>query len=319
MNNLVSVIVPVYNVEKYITICVESILRQTYKNLEIILVDDGSTDNSGKICDSYSSKDCRIMVIHKENGGLSDARNVGIDHAKGDYLILVDSDDYINSKMIEIMLSNAIRFESDIVACEYKKVKDDNGAEEIKKNVETLRYSNKQTLVKLYSGELSEISFIAVCKLYKREMFGDIEFPVGRYYEDTFTTHKLINKAKDVVIVREGLYYYRVREGSIIQSSLNEKKIVDGLDADAESMKTFLHVDSELMSLAYKNFCHAQFKRYREIEGTDISKNEKKKLQQILVDRFKVEYKRYSKIANLPIKYKIANFIYIIVPGIFAF
>ena len=117
MKSLVSVIVPIYKVEKYLNKCVDSIINQSYKNLEIILVDDGSPDKCGEICDKYAEKDSRVKVIHKENGGLSDARNAGIDIAKGDYLLFVDSDDWITSNICEVLIKNANDNLSDIIAC----------------------------------------------------------------------------------------------------------------------------------------------------------------------------------------------------------
>lgn len=120
----ISIIVPVYNVEQYITRCIESITSQTYRNIEILLIDDGSTDNSGNICDEYQKKDSRVMTFHKTNGGLSDARNYGIKHASGQYLCFVDSDDYISKHMVEILYNNLIKYSADISACGFLTVHD---------------------------------------------------------------------------------------------------------------------------------------------------------------------------------------------------
>lgn len=218
---LISVIVPIYKVEKYLDKCVESIVSQTYKNLEIILVDDGSPDNCPKMCDDWEKKDKRIKVIHKKNGGLSDARNKGIDLAKGDYLTFVDSDDYV---------------EKDYTAFLYKNLVNNNA--DISMGKQFVRYSNKtlntgsgniyivnphDCFDKLLYGEDFDVS--AWAKLYKKELFENVRYPKGKIFEDSATTYKLIDKSNIIVLNSKPIYNYIIRDDSITTNNFNEKKM----------------------------------------------------------------------------------------------
>ena len=319
-DSLLSVVVPVYNVEQYLNTCVDSILNQTYENIEVILVDDGSSDNSGSICDAYAEKDERIKVIHKSNGGLSDARNCGIDAASGEYIIFVDSDDYIHSQMFEILIGQVIANDSDIAACEYQKVPEGTATVEMRAEAEVKILSGVKLLEELYSGNYSDISFISVCKLYKKSLFfdDDIRFPIGRYYEDMFTTHKLLYKARRVVIISEKLYFYRVRQGSIMHSDFTKKKIIDGICGDAENIKTFDgETDSNLLKLAYKTFCHSQYWHYRKVVQSDDSKDNKDEFRKILHEGFARVYREYNNRVRLSLKYRLANFAFLHFPDLF--
>ncbi len=218
---LVTIIVPIYKVEKYLPKCIESLIHQTYENLEIILVNDGSPDNCGEICDKYSKKDNRIQVIHKQNGGLSDARNKAIKIAKGDYILLADSDDWIPLDAVENMYSLAKEKECDIVVGQANIVYELKEKKEIKENEAYIKeYSNKEALeVMLYN---SEITNMACNKLYKRQLFNGIEYPVGKLYEDLATTYKLIAKSKKVVVTSKKTYNYLIdRNDSIMNTKFN--------------------------------------------------------------------------------------------------
>lgn len=173
----ISIIVPVYNVEKYLERCLDSILSQSFNAFELILVNDGSTDNSYKICEKYSYNDKRIKLINKENGGLSSARNAGIEASQGEYIGFIDSDDYIDKFMYEILYNYAEKNKSDIVICKYKKVDANFGMNEnLNYNVEEINYSNFQALNQLY--EENNIEFVVMWnKLYKRSLFDNIKFP----------------------------------------------------------------------------------------------------------------------------------------------
>lgn len=316
MISKVSVVIPVYNVREYLNECVDSVINQTYSDLEIILVDDGSTDGSGDICNKYSEKDERILVIHKANGGLSDARNEGIKAATGDFILFIDSDDFVNYKMVELMIGKISDENIDIVACEYKKVTY-NQHLLIEDDVEYLNIMGQDLLEELYNGKYQDISFISVCKLYRKELFekNGINFPVGRFYEDTFTTHKLIYAARNIVIINEKLYYYRMRSGSITNSILNEKKIIDGLYADIEAVRVFEAEDNvPLMKLAYKSYCYSQYNRYIEIQNSNDNIEQKERYSNILCDGFKESRNRYKMKITLPIKYKIMNCVFLIFP-----
>lgn len=213
-NPLVSVIVPVYRVENYLHRAVDSLINQTYTNLEIILVDDGSPDRCPQICDEYAGQDSRIKVIHKPNGGLSDARNTGLAIASGDYLVFLDSDDYLHIKAIEILISEAIRHKACIVCCGMNIVDSDNNIYDHRKCDENF-VSNNIDATKLLLQDRFPHNF-ACGKLYKRELFDNLQFPVGRLYEDTATTYLAVNRAKSVLCLKDCLYYYeRGREGNI--------------------------------------------------------------------------------------------------------
>ena len=198
---LVSVIIPVYNVEKYLKKCVESVINQTYKNLDIILVDDGSEDLSGRMCDEWEKKEKRITAIHKRNGGLSDARNVGLDVAKGDYYVFIDSDDYISPDMIEIMMDSAKRNSCEIAICNMIRFSESGDSFPFYKPA-----TNEQVL--LGEKRYQTLSQPSVCnKLFRADLFENIRFPKGKYYEDTFIYHELLFRAKNVVLT--GFLYGR--------------------------------------------------------------------------------------------------------------
>lgn len=215
MSSLVSVIVPIYKVESYLPRCVESIIRQSYKNLEIILVDDGSPDRCPEICDAYAHKDSRIIVVHKKNGGLSDARNVGMRIASGDIISFVDSDDWIEETMVEDTVRTMEDTRTDIVL--FGAYVTDG------KNTSTAFTSGKCTVMDSGSAiELavnnSKISSHAWDKLYRRKVWDNLEFPVGKLYEDVFVMHNVFKKADSIAFLDRPYYYYYQRPGSIISN-----------------------------------------------------------------------------------------------------
>lgn len=220
MSYKISIIVPVYNVEKYLEQCLNSIINQTYKNLEIILVDDGSTDNSSDLCDLYAKNDKRIKIIHKINGGLSDARNVGLNVATGDFIGFVDSDDWIELDMYEIMLNAMLKSGSDIVSCghfvEYKnknyKVSNEN------------KEINNSNIVKNYYSENNV--FYGVCmRLYKNFIWKDLQYPVGKLYEDVFVFLESFLKADKIFSISDCLYHYRQRKSSTMGKNFDKKQL----------------------------------------------------------------------------------------------
>lgn len=212
-NALISVIVPVYNVEEYIYECVDSILAQTYTNLEIILVDDGSPDRCGEICEEYAQLDARVKVIHKKNGGLSDARNAGLDLAKGEYIAFVDSDDYILPTFIATLSENLIKHNADISIV---------GAF---RNLKALRASHAGNRVTFYDSYLTFLYDKTIQdgkievwrKLYKKEIWSSLRFPFGKKSEDTFVYPYVVYNRK-IVYADSKLYYYRVNPKSIMES-----------------------------------------------------------------------------------------------------
>lgn len=210
---LISIIVPVYNVESCLELCITSIINQTYTNIEIILVDDGSTDSSGAICDFFKDKDKRIKVIHKCNGGLSDARNKGLAVANGDFLGFVDSDDWLDIRMYEILMKNLLLYEADISVCE--KVVVENAHCTDLSGCDGVRVTNKEEALEILLRDVKYKSHVWN-KLFKKELFSNITFPKDKYYEDVFIMHLIYEKAHQIVFIDTGLYYYLQRRDSIV-------------------------------------------------------------------------------------------------------
>ncbi len=215
MQPIITVIIPVYKVENYLRKCVDSVLSQTYVNLEIFLVDDGSPDNCGTICDEYAVRESRIKVIHKENGGLSSARNAALEVMTGEYLLFVDSDDYITPDAIEGLYSSLIKNNADIATGNMISV-DENG---VQKNF----YFPAET-EKVLEGDSLLDTMLQPCapnRLYKSGIFDGIRFPEGKLYEDVFIYHKILAKTNRMVLTGRTSYYYTVRSGSIMHSEYN--------------------------------------------------------------------------------------------------
>ena len=217
---LVSVMLPVYNTSKYLKRCLDSVINQTYKNLEIILVDDGSTDDSGTICDEYAKKDKRIKVIHKENGGLSTARNAGIEAATGDYYSFIDSDDIVDLNFIERMLNNCIYNNCEISICNYKFVFNNKEIFE-KRILEHKVLNSKDALEFIFLNG----NFVTWNKLYKKEVFEDIRFPVGKIFANIRVIPFTVIKSHNVYLDPYFGYYYYQNNGSILNSKDDLKKM----------------------------------------------------------------------------------------------
>ena len=221
MNKLLSVIVPVYNTFEYLDKCVDSIVEQTYSNIEILLVDDGSTDGSGKKCDEWAKKDKRIKTYHKKNGGLSDARNYGIKHAGGEYIGFVDSDDWVDEKMYEELLNGCEKYGTDVGCCN---------------RIRVFRKSSREEAAIKKSGYVNNIDAMAfilkyfdpsACnKIFKKKLFLDIEFPYGKIYEDIGTIPYVISKANGMYLSSLfGYYYNQINGDSIIHREFSAKKM----------------------------------------------------------------------------------------------
>ncbi|MBE5812129.1 MAG: glycosyltransferase [Clostridiales bacterium] len=238
MAELISVIVPIYNVEKYLSRCIDSILNQTYKNLEIILVDDGSTDNCGKICDEYVKKDNRIRVIHQANSGLSMARNTGLDIATGDYIGFVDSDDYIHPQMYEILSKSLIKNNADLVFSSYKKFEKEEFNFNKIKSWNEKKYINTD-IVDMECTNNSRI-MAAWNKLYKKTIFEKNRYEKGVICEDAHILIDILNECSSIVYISEELYYYSIeREDSIMRDKYNLKILNDELKAYKKMLDFF--------------------------------------------------------------------------------
>ena len=218
--DLISVIVPIYNVEKYLRRCLDSICNQVYSNLEIVLVDDGSTDSSGKIADEYARRDIRVHVIHKQNGGLSDARNVGLSYCHGKYIVFVDSDDYVTEDYVMVLYDLLKHNHADISAVSLTHKEEE--LSKINDSTTTKIYNTKEALQDLL---YQRISTSANAKMYRAELFSDIRYPKGRLYEDVIATYQIFEKATKVVWCDIKKYWYYVRTDSIVRSAFNVKKM----------------------------------------------------------------------------------------------
>ncbi len=270
MREKVSVIVPVFQVKDYLEKCILSILTQTYRNLEIILVDDGSTDGSEIICDQFALRDERIRVLHKENQGLSSARNTGLDYATGEYIAFVDSDDWIDERYIHQMYEVCKKYECDICQCGFFDAvcddifyKDHGG------------YPSIYSPIEFAYAEFSLLSWdCIVCwnKLYRASLFKNIRFPVGRIHEDEYVTYMLTYNANKIAVLPTRLYYYRRRNDSIVGRKYSYKRL-DAREAIIER-ENFYHSigEKELENVAKARYLHwmkGQIKQFSQIADRD--------------------------------------------------
>lgn len=254
---VVSVIVPIYKVEQYLERCVNSIREQTYKNLEIILVDDGSPDGCGEMCDNFAKEDPRIQVIHKKNGGLSDARNVGIKQASGKYLLFVDSDDWIQKDTVMQALQSAEKYNADVVLFDFVSVEENTGRE----RRFTMQFPEETVMSPKDIPMLICKSCSACNKLYRKTFWDNagIYFPVGKYYEDLGTIPKLMGIAEKVIYKKTAYYYYLQRDGSIMHESNIKKNyedrtaMVDGVVEFYNKIGKIKQFYKELEYLAFEN------------------------------------------------------------------
>ncbi len=265
---MISVIVPIYNVEKFLPKCIESILGSTYRNLEIILVDDGSTDNCPKICDDYAKKDSRIQVVHKENGGLSDARNKGIELAKGDYISFIDSDDYIDSDLYYNVINEFNDCVDVVVFGRYIEYENKTIISVPQKNC---LMTGKEALIDLASFKGFDMA--AWDKVYRRKVIGDLRFPFGKKNEDYYLTYKLLDNAATVKFIQKPFYHYVQRENSI---SRGKSICFDAVDGSIEEVEYVKRKYPDLIDVAITN----QFFAYVCIYNVAIRQKIKLSLEQ---------------------------------------
>ena len=260
MGDKISVIVPIYNVEQYLRKCIDSIINQTYKNLEIILVDDESPDNCGQICDDYAKKDTRIKVIHKKNGGLSDARNAGLEVCTGNFLSFVDSDDWIELNTYEIMMKSMNEYNADMVVSNINYVYKDKV--ESKYSEDKIRCFNKEEAMKELIRD-GLVQAVVWNKLYKREFIDNLRFKVGKLNEDEFFTYKICAKAERIVYTPEALYQYRQREDSIMGTY--SLKRLDSVDAIYERLQFIKNKFPSLYKYEKLTLCNTCIYNYQMI------------------------------------------------------
>lgn len=286
---LISIIIPAYNIENYIAKCLDSLLKQTYKNLEIIVVDDGSSDNTGKIIDDYVSKYENIKVIHKKNAGVSEARNSGIDVANGDYIGFVDGDDTVDKEMFELLINNAIKYNADISHCGYKMVFPSRVDYYYNTGI-LVEQDNELALKDLLIGSRVEPGLWN--KIYKKELFNDIKIDESiKINEDLLINYYLFKKAKKSIFYDKCFYNYTLRKGSAATSKVNINKIIDPIKVKKEILED-LEKDSDLYDIAYEKYIMSLVGICRNVQ---IRKNK--------------EYKSYIDDAKKNLKYEINNIV----------
>ncbi|MBU3179825.1 glycosyltransferase [Clostridium psychrophilum] len=271
-NPLISIIVPIYKVEAYIKNCLDSILSQTYKNLEVILVDDGSPDNCGNVCEEYSRKDKRVKVIHKKNGGLSSARNAGLDIAIGEYIGFIDSDDWIENDMYESLYNALIKYNADISVCG-RYIVQGSRITTISDSEKALIFTRREALSELVLDEYSGMKNFAWDKLYKKELFEDIRYPEGKYFEDIFTTYKLFSKSEKIVDIKSPKYYYLLRGDSICGSNTARKRY-DYYDANIRCLEYIKSLEPLLSDMCDKQMFNRIHFCLNDILSLDYKKND---------------------------------------------
>lgn len=229
----ISVIIPIYNVEQYLSQYLDSIINQTYTNLEIILINDGSTDNSEKICNQYKLLDPRIIVIHKTNGGLSDARNTGIKIATGDYISFVDADDFIDKNMYTILFQKINTTNADIIWYNHYNYQSSNEISKSSIFVQEKQYLLPKDNYKFQYDLLNKYHLIGYCwnKLYKKSIFNSILFPYNRKCEDGFILISLLNKSENIICIPNFLYYYRNTPNSLSKDTISYKFKLDFIES----------------------------------------------------------------------------------------
>lgn len=314
MSRLISVIVPIYNVEEYLSRCIDSIINQTYAELEIILVDDGSTDKCGIICEEYAQKDARIKVLHKQNGGLSDARNVGLENAQGDYIAFVDSDDYIALDMYEKLYRRIEKDKSDLAICNIEFVNEKK--EPLIRNTLDAGdcvINEKQFWYELY-GKNYTYCVVAWNKLYKKEIFEEIRYEYGKYHEDEFIIHKVISQCEKISFLSEKCYFYLQRNNSIMNEGFSIRRL-DGAEAGIERSLYFYNKKwQNLAELALIRSIGFIMKGYNSPNYNEIIwKNRVKELHGL----FRKSYIKISKSKNATLRFRINGLTFYISPVVY--
>ena len=273
MKPLISIILPIYNVKDYLPKCMKSIFAQTYTNLEIIMVDDGSTDGSGKLCDDYAAKDSRVRVFHKKNGGLSDARNYGIERAEGEFITCIDSDDYVDKDYVAYLYHLIVKYKTKMSICQHRVIFS-NGMKDEKGSSGDELLTNKKCIKRMLYHDVIDTS--AWAKLYHRELFSDVRYPYGKQFEDIATTYKLMLKCSKIAVGYESKYNYIFRSNSIVNCSFNHKKL-ELLEMTDNMGKEVLSIYPDLSKAVMRRRVYARFSTLNqmlEVEGHDDKKNE---------------------------------------------
>lgn len=285
MNPKISIIVPVYNVEQILRYCVDSICKQSFSDFEILLIDDGSKDNSGKICDELSTFDSRIKVFHKQNGGLSDARNFGIDKSVGDFLLFIDSDDVLHKDFCKILIELQSKYNAEIVSTDlvefynFSEINVLNNKDYI--STEYL-YTREEALNEYYKPVTSRKLHHGLCmKIYKKELFDNLRFEIGRLHEDLYITYKLIDLCNNLVYIDLPYYYYYQKNTNSITKNYREKNLVDEYDA-LKIMLTYFQNRESIKNSFYwflcEHFCYL-YGRSFDLTKTEVVRSKQKQLK----------------------------------------
>ena len=293
----ISIIVPVYNVEKYLTRCIDSILNQTFTDFELILVDDGSTDKSGVICDKYSKIDSRIKVIHSKNEGAAQARNYGLDIAKGKFIGFVDSDDYINRDMYQILYENINKYNCDICVCGHQSFQDKVKVSFEDSKEEIIEFDNKLALKNYfldYEDNERVMYTIMWDKLYRRELFKNLRFPKGKICEDGYVIYKLLYNSKKIIYINKILYYYLQRSDSISKTKFSLKTL-EVYDDWKEIYHFFYEENIYLSSLAAKFYINKHIRTYNQILESNLNSMEYEKYKKIIKEDLKKDLIKFFK------------------------
>ena len=303
----VSIIVPVYDIEEYLVECIESILAQTWKHFEIILVDDGSTDSSGKMCDEYAEKYNCIFVIHKKNGGLSSARNAGIDVARGNYLAFIDSDDVVHPDYLRELVNIVEKENADLVACDFCVGTSCQWGEtsEIKYDIRR----DEDVLERMNDNDV--VVTVAWNKLYHAKFFKEysLRYPEGKIHEDMFLTPQILHCTNKMVITNQKLYFYRQRKNSIMNSSFSIKQL-DSLEAIEFRIALFTKWDKkELQIKEYESYIRKAKELYRKMKNGEEEEyeQEKKKIKMKMLNILKE--KKVFYLLNWKYKIKLITFL----------
>lgn len=295
---LVTVVVPVYEAERFLDRCVESIVKQTYKNIEVILVDDGSSDNSPNICEQWAERDSRVIVIHQNNSGVSVARNIGLSNANGQYVMMVDSDDYICSTMIERMCEVMKIQNVDMVICDFEKGNKDKYLFEYNQENEIKIMNPEMALKEIYKNDKSALQYVAPwAKLYKKVLFDGIMYPEGKIFEDIYVTHKLILKCQKIGVISQKMIYYYQHSESIMNCRFHVKKL-DYLEALKERIEIYQQNNlEELRNIAYDEYLHSLIWEYSRARDILQNKEAIAKIKKSYHDAYVKGYasKRYPK------------------------
>lgn len=315
--DLISVIVPIYKVAEYLPMCIESIQKQTYNNLQIILVDDGSPDECGEICDRYAEKDSRVYVIHKPNGGLSDARNAGIEAARGQWLMFIDGDDYIAPAMAETLITAAKQQDAEMAigsvvlfrdANEGRIVRDDLMVVDdgVLSGVDILKMAGKHTVI-------PGVYVVACNKIYRKELFAEIRYPIGVFHEDEAIAHYLFGACERVVCVSDRVYYYRQTPGSIMNQTYSIKRL-DAFQAYADRICFYEHSGlSEFTPPMQDRFFWELLEKYYLFEQTTENR---RALARCRIAAGRV-LPHYTKRRDVPLKLKITMIIFRYCPNLY--